>query len=248
VVSKEEMFFKKLKLKVMKNKTVIIIGGTSGIGLATAIRFSRGHNVIFVGRDVVKGESAQMLPSIKFIQCDISSEIERAKLIEAVKDENITKIVHCAGIFSEGNEESYEQKYEAIKFGGVDLINQLIISNRITHVCATSSLYTFLPDTITPAFEKSVQMKLENAILSLEGIVANCVAPGLTNTPLARKAFGEERIKELLSLAPGSRIVEPEEVAETIYWLSNQNTITCSVVPVDGGFLQNFYKTKDHIS
>ncbi len=238
-------------MTVNKSK-VLILGGTSGIGLEVAHDFAADHDVFIVGRDINKiSEDILLLKSKKF-SCDIADKNQREELLEKIKNEGINKIVHCAGIFKtdKQDEKRYEEEYKKVKLGGVEIIKSMISQNpkEITHVCAISSLYTLLPDSfiLVPKFEKSIQKELEKEIMSLEGVTANCVAPGLTRTPLAEEAFGgEEGMKKIIESAPGSRIVEPNEVAEEIYMLSNQNEINKKVIPVDGNFLK-FFKVQEN--
>ena len=60
----------------MEKEIVIISGGTSGIGLATAkIIASEGKCPILLGRDEVRGEQAmKMVPGSRYISCDVTSE------------------------------------------------------------------------------------------------------------------------------------------------------------------------------
>lgn len=221
-------------------KKILIIGGTSGVGLATVKRFSQDHKVIFTGRNSDKGHQVDKNFG-EFIQNNISKLSDRMDLLEIAKLEKVEKVVHCAGIFSENHDSRYEKEYREVKMSGVSFIKALLKQSEITHVCAISSLYTFLPTTIVPAFEKSVQVNLENKVFSLpKKVIVNCVAPGLTNTPLIQRVYTKEHRQNLLSLAPRSRMVEPEEVAETIYWLMNQERVDRVVVPVDGNFLRYF--------
>lgn len=235
---------------VNKNK-VLILGGTSGMGLEVARTFSKDHKVFIVGRDIQKIEKDTVLNESTKFSFDIGDEDQRQELLEMIKNEGINKIVHCAGIFKTDKqyEQKYEEEYKKVKLGGVEIIKSMISQNpkEITHVCAISSLYTLLPDSfiLVPKFEKRIQKELEKEIMSLDGVTANCVAPGLTRTPLAEQAFGgEEGMKKILESAPGSRIVEPKEVAEEIYMLSNQNDINKKVIPVDGDYLK-FFKFKE---
>lgn len=226
------------------NKKVLIIGGTSGIGLEVAHIFSKDSQVVIVGRDINKiSNDPSLKDSIKF-SFDIGDEKQREELLKQIKDYDIEKIVHCAGIFKTENqdEKKYEAEYKNVKLGGLEIIKKMIAQHpkEITHICVVSSLYTFLPDSFSPKFEKQVQKELEKETMELKGVIANCIAPGLVRTPLSEKAFGEEGMKKLLDYSPGSRIVEPTEVAQEIYKLSNQNEIDKKIIPVDGNYLKFF--------
>ena len=69
-------------------------------------------------------------------------------------------------------------------------------------------------------------------------IRVNCVAPGLTRTPLAEPITGNEAsLKASVALHPLGRIGEPNEVASAIAWLIHpeQSWVTGQVIGVDGG-------------
>ncbi|NTW30105.1 MAG: SDR family oxidoreductase [Candidatus Moranbacteria bacterium] len=224
-------------------KVVLIIGGTSGIGLATALLFREDHKVIIIGRNIDKIAANPELYGSLRISFDVSDLREIDRLLRRLRPLEISKIVHCAGIFRHNGseDEAYREAYRATKMGGVELIRRLMAQDpgRITHVCAVSSLFTLMPDPLVPSFEKSVQKELERAILGLEGAISNCVAPSLVRTPMIEEAYGERDIEKFLSHSPGSRILEPIEVAREINFLCSQERITDKVIPVDGGYLKN---------
>jgi NAD(P)-dependent dehydrogenase (short-subunit alcohol dehydrogenase family) len=224
-------------------KTVLILGGTSGIGLETARLFSRDHAVIIIGRNVDKIADDLVLKESLKISFAVSDRTEIAGLLDRLEPLGISKIVHCAGIFRRdgSGDEAYCKAYRATKMGGAELIRRLMAryQDQITHVCAVSSLFTLLPISLVPSFEKGVQKEMKRAILGLKGVIANCVAPGLVRTPMVEEAYSEHDIEKFLGHSPGSRILEPIEVAREINFLCNQERITGKVIPVDGGYLKN---------
>jgi 3-oxoacyl-[acyl-carrier protein] reductase len=224
------------------SKKVLIIGGTSGIGLEVARIFSVTREVVIIGRNINKISSDQILKNALKFSCDIADKQQRDELLCQLDSLYIDTIIHCAGIFQAQGQDKvmYEKAYRDVKLGGVEIIRKVMkfAPGEVKNVCAVSSLYTFLPHTLVPTFEKGVQKELECAVLSLKGVVVNCVAPGLVDTPLTRAAYGEDKMKEILLLAPGSRMLEPMEVAREIYEISNQQEISGKVILVDGDFLK----------
>ena len=88
-----------------KNKVVIISGGTSGIGLATAkILASEGWKTILLGRDMSKGRGAQEeAQGSIFIPCDVTNtRIVKNAIEKAASFGEIRGVVSCAGIYTEG--------------------------------------------------------------------------------------------------------------------------------------------------
>ncbi len=70
------------------------------------------------------------------------------------------------------------------------------------------------------------------------GILANSVAPGFTDTELTRRVLGESGMRELAAQVPVRRLGRPEEIAHFIRWLgSDENTyISGQNIAIDGGF------------
>jgi 3-oxoacyl-[acyl-carrier protein] reductase len=73
---------------------------------------------------------------------------------------------------------------------------------------------------------------------AVDGILANCVAPGFTNTELTHQMLGEKGIENILKTVPIGRMAEVEEIANLVLWLSSEeNTYTSGQnIAIDGGF------------
>jgi 3-oxoacyl-[acyl-carrier protein] reductase len=72
--------------------------------------------------------------------------------------------------------------------------------------------------------------------LASRGITVNAVAPGFINTEMTQKL--PDKAKEaFLSQIPMGRVGEPDEVADTVYWLASEGAtyITGQVIHVSGG-------------
>ena len=71
-----------------------------------------------------------------------------------------------------------------------------------------------------------------------DGILANCVAPGFTDTELTHQMLGDEGIRRIVSTVPIRRMASVEEIARFVVWLSGpENTyITGQNIAIDGGF------------
>ncbi|NQV57973.1 MAG: SDR family oxidoreductase [Rhodospirillales bacterium] len=75
------------------------------------------------------------------------------------------------------------------------------------------------------------------AEVAADGILANCVAPGIIDTELTRRVLGEDGIAELIAEVPMGRLGTPEEIAAFVVWLAGpENTyISGQNLSVDGG-------------
>jgi NAD(P)-dependent dehydrogenase (short-subunit alcohol dehydrogenase family) len=70
------------------------------------------------------------------------------------------------------------------------------------------------------------------------GVLANCVAPGFTDTELTRKVLGELQIAQLIQSVPAGRLANVDEIARLVAWLAGtENTfVTGQNIAIDGGF------------
>lgn len=73
---------------------------------------------------------------------------------------------------------------------------------------------------------------------SQNGVLANCIAPGFTDTELTRRVLGDHGINQLISAVPIRRMATPREVANFVAWLGSDDNsyITGQNIAVDGGF------------
>ncbi len=85
----------------LENNTILITGGSVGIGFAFAEYFSKNNKVIICGRSISKLEAAkQKIPSLQIYQCDISKEEECDGLFELISKEHpdVNILINNAGI------------------------------------------------------------------------------------------------------------------------------------------------------
>ena len=127
-------------------KTILIIGGTSGIGRAVAEQLVTDNQVIIVGRNADKGNQfvADFGTNAKFIQSDISLMTNVVKMIDQVKNSTSTLdfILHTTDILgtvrtdtSEGLEKSIATNYYS-RFLANDSLLKTFRPERIVHVAA----------------------------------------------------------------------------------------------------------------
>lgn len=224
----------------MKEK-IIIIGGSSGIGLSLAKMFDTlSFNLCVIGRNTEKSQKFFYSKDTELISLDITNEELVGEFLRSKKSSKITKIANCVGVFSNNKNALYYRKYRRTKEDGIFLVKKLLKKNNVTHVVSISSLYTFLPEYLAPKFETGVQKYVENETLKLSNrVIANCVAPGLTKTPIVVDNYSQKEIDYILSQSKGASIIEPDYVAGIIASLLFQQEINGKVIPADNGYLNN---------
>lgn len=73
---------------------------------------------------------------------------------------------------------------------------------------------------------------------AVDGIIANCIAPGFIDTELTHRVLGEKGMQALISTVPVRRLGQVDEIARLVLWLaSEENTyIAGQNIAIDGGF------------
>ena len=236
--------------------TVIVTGGTSGIGLASAKKFlADGFNCVLVGRsrerfDKIKSE---LDGRVEFVSADVRrvSDCERivARTVELFGGVDV--LINCAGIYGEGaitatDEKTFDDIF-ATNVKGTFFVTRAavgeLIKSRgaIVNVASDAGLkgnyfcaaYSASKGAVV-AFTRSLALELASFPVRV-----NCVAPGDVLTPLTlnQLKLSGETLEALAEVYPLGRIAAAEEVAAAIYFLASKaaSFITGAVLSVDGG-------------
>lgn len=233
----------------LDNQNVVVIGGTSGIGLATAVGAkAAGANVWAASRteDKVKACS-ENYPDIKFSQLD-THDVDGLKALFSEVG-TIDHIVACAtganrtmAPFMDQTDEQFREAFN--KFWGYTHVAR----NGVPHLSSNGSI-TFVSG--TPARKCNPGMSSVSCTgCAVEGLTralaqeiapkrANVVAPGLIATGMFDR-FGDDRPAALENMGKNillGRVGESEEVAQAILMLMANPYMTGTTIDVDGGVL-----------
>ena len=245
-------------------KVALVTGGSSGIGRACALAFTKEGAKVIVA-DIGNEEGAETVALIEkaggqaiFVKTDVSRAMEVETMVsKAVKAfGRLDCALNNAGILGERNfaadytEEGWN-KVININLTGTWLcmkyeIRQMLKQNSGAIVNTASVLGLVGSNGPSPAYAASkhgVVGLTKSAALSYaqSGIRINAVCPGFITTPLVDSLTGGDPEIEatLIERHPIGRMGKPEEVAEAVVWLCSDaaSFVTGHAMSVDGGFV-----------
>ena len=245
----------------LTGKTAVVIGGTSGIGLALSRGLAEaGANVVPTGRrtDLVQAAAAEVaaLGGRSLAQtCDVTDNGSLERLLQAVCAEfgSVQILVNCAGrIKRMPTLEFPEAEWNAIMETNLNgtlracrVFGRHMIEKRYGRIINVGSLSSFVG-----LFEVAAYGASKSAVASLtkslavewatSGVCVNALVPGVLRTDLnAALLDGTERGKEFLMRTPMRRFGKPQELEGAAVFLASDaaSFVTGHLLVVDGGIL-----------
>lgn len=224
-------------------RTYLIIGGTSGIGLETTKLLSKNNRVIVLSREK---KNLDGLNNVEFISADVTKPIDELPQIS----EPLNGIVYCPGTINlkplkSLKLEDFQNDFEVNLLGAVKVINKyfnnLKEAGKSSMVLfSTVAVQTGMPYHASIASAKGAVEGLTRSLAAefAPNIRVNCIAPSITNTPLAEKLLNNEtKIKSSEDRHPLKRIGDAKEIAEAVAFLLSDSAsfITGQILKIDGG-------------
>lgn len=244
-----------------KDKVVVVFGGNSGMGLATARAFAgEGAKVHLTGRNQETIDAAvASIPGSTGYRSDISSPEQSSAVISAVEaaDGRIDVLFINAGIggfwpLREITQDIWDEVH-AINLRGCVFALQagIRLMSRGGSIVVTGSngAHAAVPGNAIYAAAKSglhAAMKIFAKELAPEGIRLNMVSPGPIDTPLFYRNPGmsveqADQLKDhLTTIIPLERMGQPDDVAKAVLYLASDDAsfITAANLFIDGGMLE----------
>ncbi len=224
---------------------VVVVGGTSGIGLATArLAAERGARVVATGRSVERiRRTASAAPGVELRRLDASDRDGSDELFAEVGPVDHLAIAASAG---KGGGMFAGLDLEAVRagFDGKFWPQLTTLQSSLSALAPTGSVVlvgSVSASTATPgtAGLAAINGALESIVaplsLELAPVRVNAVAPGVIDTPWWDSFPEAERDAAFAARTPVGRIGRPEDVAHAICALFENDFITGVVLPVDGG-------------
>jgi NAD(P)-dependent dehydrogenase (short-subunit alcohol dehydrogenase family) len=245
----------------LTKETAVVIGGTSGIGLALTRGLAQaGANVIPTGRrqELVQTASAEVvaLGRRSLAQtCDVTDNASLERLLQSVCAEfsSVQILVNCAGrIKRMPTLEVPEAEWNAIMETNLNgtlracrVFGRHMIEKRYGRIINIGSL-----SSLVGLFEVAAYAASKAAVASLtkslaiewatSGVCVNALIPGVLRTDLnAALLDGTERGREFLMRTPMRRFGKPEELVGAAVFLASDSAsfVTGHLLVVDGGIM-----------
>jgi len=241
----------------LQNKTAIITGGATGIGLACARLFAQeGARVVIFGRRQDRLDQAQkeIGSGVLAVQGDITQKQDTERLVEtAVKQlGKVDILINNAGTFApsplhETDDDLWDQTFN-INMRGVFQLTRKVLphmvrqgSGSIIHISSILGMIA-VPGTSAYNASKGALNQFSKSIAveyGGQGIRSNAVCPGMIETEMTEELRSDKALmQEFLKGYPLGRFGQPEEVAQACLFLASDEStyITGATLPIDGGY------------
>jgi NAD(P)-dependent dehydrogenase (short-subunit alcohol dehydrogenase family) len=251
----------------LKNKTVIVTGGGSGIGKAISKTFAKQGAKVHI-LDFNETSLKETVSEINLLTssaegyfCDVSIQKEVNLIIKKITEKNnIDILINNAGIAHVGNIESVEENdldllYNVNIKGIYNCIKATIPSMKKSKSGVILNLASIassvgINDRFAYSMSKGAVLSMTYSIAKdylTSNIRCNCISPGRVHTPFVdgfiKKNYPEKQkdmFKKLSQSQPIGRMGKPQEIADLALFLCSDEAgfITGSDYAIDGGFIK----------
>lgn len=226
----------------MKEKNILIIGGSSGIGLALAELLSVSNKVVVASRS---GDSVANL-DVQHIPFDATTD----QLDVTLLPDTLHGFVYCPGSinlrpFKGLSSEAFEKDFQINVMGAINSLKAVLapLSNSGSASVvffSTVAVQTGMPFHSSVASSKGAIEGLTRSLAAefAPKIRVNAIAPSLVNTPLASKFLNNEtKMEKANERHPLGRVGSAKEIAQATAFLLGEESswMTGRVLQLDGG-------------
>jgi NAD(P)-dependent dehydrogenase (short-subunit alcohol dehydrogenase family) len=231
----------------LKDKTVVILGGSSGIGLATAqAALTEGAMVIITSRsrERLAAARARLESDVRAIALDVTDEAGTRALFAGL--EQVDHVFITAGRVtfdprlapeSAGMRPALDQRFWGALYAAKYAATRMGGGGSITFMSGTAAIRPLRGASVATASCGAVEAFARSLAVDLAPIRVNTVQPGLVDTPFL-DLLGDRRqalIDEYSRRLPVGRPGRPEEIADAVLFLMRNQFVTGITLTVDGG-------------
>ena len=229
-------------------KSVVITGASSGIGLATTYKLiSKGYTVVNLSRRPCPN------PDVKSIACDLSKQefwdTVGDSIVGEIRDSDSLHLVHNASQYlNDSSTNTDDERLRSVLQTNVvapnTLNRQLIpLMNPGSSIVVVGSTLSekAVAGCFTYLTSKHAQVGLMRALcqdLVDTGIHTLMICPGFTDTDMLRSHVPDEALSEIAGLSAYRRLVEPEEIADSIIFGMENPVLNGSVIHANLGQIE----------
>jgi NAD(P)-dependent dehydrogenase (short-subunit alcohol dehydrogenase family) len=243
-----------------KDKNILVIGGSSGIGLSIVTEFLKSNAKVFsISRNVKKIESAKkelkkkkILKNATFLTNEKNTIEDLTKILKNLTENKIffDVLINCNGYYEKMNlidvtnsfwDEIYYNNIKLIFFTSQFLAKTNIAKRKKLNIINLSSFASIMPSTGYGIYASSKSAltnltKTMAAEWSYFNIRVNCIMPGVIETPMTKNNIKIKQAELLLPIAL-KRIGKPNEVAHVALFLASEYSsyICGATIDVTGG-------------
>jgi NAD(P)-dependent dehydrogenase (short-subunit alcohol dehydrogenase family) len=248
---------------LLQGKVVLVTGGGSGIGRATALTLAQEGAKVMIADYVQQGgeRTLKMITDAGGIGSFVPADVSVAKQVEAMVAKTVETYGRIDGAYNnagiegrmatttEATEENFDRVI-AINLKGVWLCMQYEIpqmlklgGGSIVNTASVAGLAAIERLSAYNASKHGVIGLTRTAALeyAAKNIRVNCVCPGAIRTPMTERVLDKEGISEQEWIAPEpiGRMGRPEEIAEAVVWLLSDaaSFVTGHPMAIDGGWV-----------
>lgn len=246
----------------LKNKTVIITGGGSGIGRAISILFAQQGaevNILELNEKAAKETVQQIIQDggiAKAFACDIINQVKVLEVFQEIGKVDI--LINNAGIAHVGNlentsEEDFERIFNVNVKGAYNCLFVAVpmMKNQAGGVIlnmASVASTVGIADRFAYSMSKGAILTMTLSVAKdyiKDNIRCNCISPARVHTPFVDGFIAknypdnqEEMFAKLSATQPIGRMAKPEEIASLALYLCSDEAgfVTGANYPIDGGF------------
>jgi NAD(P)-dependent dehydrogenase (short-subunit alcohol dehydrogenase family) len=245
--------------KRLQDRVAIVTGGGSGIGRATAELFAQ-HGAKVVVADFKPDGARAVAESLRadgheaiFVQVDVSDSAQVRQMVDVALEtyQRIDILFNGAGALAPGNaldiDEQTWNRIIAVNLTGTFLCSKAALKpmierggGSIINVSSSTGAHDAIGNLVAYVASKGGVTMLTKSMgidHAREGVRVNAIAPGPTDTPMARQFFDDDGMKTLGDTLPIGRVGQPQELASVALFLASDESsfLTGSIIVADGG-------------